>query len=343
MSVQRVDEAKDADVANQEVTYATAFQQAVREEMERDDRVFVLGTDLAERGGHFAQVKGLSAIFGRERIRDTPISEAAMVAAGVGAALYGMRPIVDLNFMEFSFGAMDEIVNQAAKMRYMFGRSVPLVIRGTSGVALSGAQHNNCIETWFAQTPGLAVAVPSTPFDVKGLLKSALRGEDPVIFMMHKRLSGVKGPVGDASTLVPFGSASVCRRGDRCTIVTYGANVRKALLAADELAGGGVETEVVDLRTLYPLDTATVLESVARTRRCVALDEGPLLYSVASELAALVQGELFDVLAAPVARLSGRRAPTPFSPPLIEANLPQTDDIVRAVESTLTARSRANS
>jgi acetoin:2,6-dichlorophenolindophenol oxidoreductase subunit beta len=318
-----------------DISFAAAFQQGVGEEMARDERVFVLGTDLFDRGGHFAQVKGLGPQFGRDRIRDTPISEAAMVAAGVGAAMYGMRPIVDLNFMEFSFGAMDEIVNQAAKQRYMFGRSVPVVIRGTSGVALSGAQHNNTLESWFAQTPGLAVAAPSTPWDAKGLIKTALRGEDPVIYLMHKRLSGIKGPVGGPDELVPFGQAVTRRPGRDCTIATYGGNVAKALGAAEDLAGEGVDVEVVDLRTLYPLDVEHVIESVARTRRLVAVDETPLLASIPSEIAASVEHALFGRLAAPVERLCAKRAPTPFSPPLIEANLPQRAGIVAAVRRTM--------
>lgn len=316
-------------------TYAAAFRDGVREEMLRDERVFVMGTDLVERGGHFAQVHGLGAELGTDRIRDTPITEAAMVAAGVGAAMYGMRPLVDLNFAEFAFGAMDEIVNQAAKMRYMFGRPVPLVVRGTSGVALSGAQHNNTIEMMFAQVPGLAVAVPSTPADAKGLIKTALRSEDPVIFLMHKRLSGVKGEVGGPDVLVPFGELAVAREGGDCTVVAYGANVMRAQRAAEALAREGVEVEVLDLRTLYPLDRAGVLAAVGRTGRAVVVDEAPELGSIASEIAALVQEELFDQLRAPVQRVCGARAPTPFSPPLIEANLPQPELIAAAVRRTL--------
>jgi len=318
-----------------QLTYAAAFREGVQEEMERDERVFVLGTDLVERGGHFAQVHGLGAVFGTDRIRDTPISEAAMVAAGVGAAMYGMRPLVDLNFMEFSFGAMDEIVNQAAKMRYMFGRPVPVVIRGTSGVALSGAQHNNTLEMMFAQIPGLAVAVPSTPADAKGLIKTALRSEDPVIFMMHKRLSGVKGPVPDGEHLLPFGELAVVREGGDCTVVAYGANVMRAQRAAQELAGEGVEVELLDLRTLWPLDAEAIVASVQKTGRAVVLDEAGAFGSIASEVAALLQERLFGRLQAPVQRVCGARAPVPFSPPLIEANLPQPPAIADAVRRTL--------
>jgi len=318
-----------------DLTYAGAFQEGVREEMERDERIFVLGTDLFERGGHFAQVKGLGPLFGHDRIRDTPISEAAMLAAGVGAALYGMRPLVDLNFIEFSFGAMDEIANQAAKIRYMFGRSVPLVIRGTSGVALSGAQHNNTIEMWFAHMPGLAIVAPSTPFDAKGLIKAALRSDDPVIFVMHKRLSGVKGPVGDADTLVPLGSAALRREGGDCTVVGYGANLGRTLKAATVLADEAIEIEVIDVRTIYPLDVGAILASVEKTGRLVVVDEAPMFGSFASEVAATVQERLFSRLRAPVQRVCGARAPAPFSPPLIEAHTPQPEAIATAVRNSL--------
>ena len=214
------------------VTVAQAFHQGMREEMARNDRIFVLGTDLLDRGGHFGQVAGLGKEFGAERVRDTPISEAAMVAAGVGAALNGMRPVVDLNFIDFSFGAMDEILNQAAKMRYMFGTPLPLVIRGTSGVALYAAQHNNSLESVFAHLPGLLVAIPSTPGDTKGLLKSALRGEDPVIFMMHKKLSGTPRGGRRGRGPRPVRQAAIRRPGSDVTIVTYSHMVFKAMEAA---------------------------------------------------------------------------------------------------------------
>lgn len=205
-----------------EVTYSQAFQQGMREEMDRNDHVFVVGTDIYDRGGHFAQLKGLGERFGHDRVRDAPISEAAMVAAGVGAALNGCHPVVDLNFMDFAYGAMDEIINQAAKIRYMWGAPVPLVIRATAGVAGGGAQHNNSLQAWFASTPGLTVVFPSRPYDVKGLIKSALRIDDPVVFMMHKRLSGVRGEVGGPDELVPIGAARTVRPGSAVTVVTHG-------------------------------------------------------------------------------------------------------------------------
>lgn len=318
-----------------EVSYSVAFQQGVREEMERDDSVFVVGTDLYERGGHFAQVKGLGPLFGAERIRDAPISECAMVAAGVGAALYGLRPLVDLNFVDFSFGAMDEIVNQAAKYRHMYGRPVPLVIRATAGAAAGGAQHNNTLESWFAHTPGLAVVAPSTAYDSKGLIKSALRSDDPVIFLMHKRLTGVRGVVGGPDDLVPIGQGAVRRVGTGCTLVGYAGSVGLCLDAAERLAGEGVDAEVIDLRSLYPLDLELVVDSVRKTGRAVVVDEANTTCSIGSELAATIQEAAFDYLDAPVARINGRRVPLPNAPGLMNAALPQVDDVVAAVRRSV--------
>jgi pyruvate/2-oxoglutarate/acetoin dehydrogenase E1 component len=318
------------------VTVAQAFAQGMHEEMARDDRVFVLGTDLLDRGGHFGQLAGLGKAFGEERVRDTPISEAAMIAAGVGAALNGMRPVVDLNFIDFAFGAMDEILNQAAKLRYMFGTPVPLVIRGTSGVALYAAQHNNSLEAMFAHMPGLLVAIPSTPADTKGLLKTALRGQDPVIFMMHKKLSGSRGEVGGADDLVPFGQAAIRRTGSDVTIVTYSQMVLKAMEAAKSLAEGGIEAEVIDLRTVMPLDFETVAESVRKTGRLVTVTEAPCFGSIASEVAARIQETVFDWLSAPVTRVGAKHAPIAHSPTLFEAVIPQAADIDRAVRALMT-------
>jgi pyruvate/2-oxoglutarate/acetoin dehydrogenase E1 component len=314
---------------NAAITYAQAFRDGLQEEMARDERIFMLGTDLFERGGHFAQVKGLGAEFGVERVRDTPISEAAMVAAGVGAAMNGMRPVVDLNFIDFSFGAMDEIVNQAAKIRYMQGIPIPLVIRGSSGVALYGAQHTNSLEAWFAHVPGLLVATPATPHDVKGLLKSALRGEDPVIFMMHKKLSALRGEVGD-DELVPFGRAIVRREGAGVTIVAYSVTVSLAMQAAEGLARSGVDAEVIDLRTVYPLDVDTVVTSVRKTGRLLVVSDAPRHGGIGAEVAAATQEAAFEYLDAPILRLGGKHAPIPHSPHLVEALIPQVADIESA-------------
>lgn len=317
------------------LTMAQAYAAGLREEMRRDERIFVLGTDLRDRGGHFGQMLGLGAEFGPDRVLDAPISEAAMVAAGVGAALNGMRPVVDLNFADFAFGAMDEIVNQAAKMRYMFGTPLPLVIRASSGVALYAAQHNNSLEGVFASFPGLLVAVPSDPADAKGLLKSALRGEDPVIFLMHKRLGSLRGEVGGPDDLVPFGRASVRREGSDLTLVTYSGMVRKALDAAEALAADGISAEVIDLRTVMPLDLESVTASVRRTGHAVVVTEAPRFASIASEVAAALGEAAFDWLDRPVLRVGARHVPIAHSPVLFEAVVPQAGDIERAARSLL--------
>lgn len=322
---------------SEELTYSQAYRAGVREEMERDPAIMILGTDLFERGGHFAQVHGLGPEFGEKRVRDTPISEAAMVAAGVGSALNGLRPIVELNFIDFAFGAMDEIANQAAKIRHMWGVPVPLVIRATSGVALSAAQHNNSLEAWFCHMPGLAVAMPSTPADAKGLIKTALRADDPVIFMMHKRLTGAKGPVGGPDELVPFGQAAVRRTGKDATLVSYSHMVETSLSAADALSKDGIDVEVIDLRTPFPLDLDTIETSVKKTGRLVVASEAPRLGGVGSEIAASIQESVFFYLDQPVIRVGAPHVPIPHSPPLIEALVPQPADIERAIRLSLEA------
>jgi acetoin:2,6-dichlorophenolindophenol oxidoreductase subunit beta len=320
------------------ITLSQAFREGLREEMDRDNSIVVMGTDLFIRGGHWGQVLGLGELFGRDRIRDTPISEAAMVAAGVGAALNGLRPIVDLNFADFVLGAMDEVVNQAAKIRYMWGADVPLVIRATNGVAFGGPQHNNSLESWFAHTPGLKVATPATPRDTKGLLKSALRGQDPVLFFMHKLLSGVRGEVGGPDELTPFGDAAIVRRGADVTIVGYAITVKKALEAAETLASEGIDAEVIDLRTVAPIDYTTVCASVRRTGRLVVAGEEPLSGSIISDVAATVGESEFMYLDAAVRRVGSAHVPIPHSPPLFEALIPQAGDIVDAVRDTFSSK-----
>jgi pyruvate/2-oxoglutarate/acetoin dehydrogenase E1 component len=317
------------------MTVGQAFQQGMREEMTRDETIFVLGTDLFIRGGHFAQVKGLGAEFGPERVIDAPISEAAIVAAGVGAAMNGMRPVVDLNFMDFAFGAMDEIANQAAKARYLWGKPVPLVIRASSGVALYASQHNNSLEAWFMHTPGLVVVMPSNPYDTKGILKSALRGEDPVVFFMHKRLTGSRGEVGGPDDLVPIGKARVVREGRSATLISAGIVVGKVLKAAEVLAQDGVDVEIIDLRTIFPLDMETVADSVRKTGRAIVVTEEPPYASVASEVAASIQEDVFAYLDAPVTRVTAAHAPIPHAPQLMEALIPQVDGIVKAVHASI--------
>jgi pyruvate dehydrogenase E1 component beta subunit len=306
----------------------------MREEMLRDDTIFVLGTDLFIRGGHFAQVKGIGPEFGPNRVINAPISECAMVAAGVGAALNGMRPVIDLNFIDFSFGAMDEICNQAAKARYLWSRPMPLVIRGSSGVAGYAAQHNNSLEAWFMHMPGLAVVMPSNPADTKGILKSALRGEDPVIFLMHKRLTGARGEIGGPDDLVPIGKAALTRPGRHVTVVTCGVLVQKVMKAAESLGAEGVDAEVIDLRTVFPFDIGLIADSVRKTGRAIVVTEEPPYASVASELAASIQDEAFDYLDAPVARVTAAHSPIPHAPGLVEALIPQTETIIEAVRSS---------
>ena len=320
---------------SEQVTVGQAFQQGMREEMTRDDTIFVIGTDLFIRGGHFAQVKGIGPEFGRERVIDAPISEAAMVAAGVGAAMNGMRPVVDLNFMDFAFGAMDEIVNQAAKARYLWGKSVPLVIRASSGVALYAAQHNNSLEAWFMHTPGLVVVMPSNAADTKGILKSALRGDDPVVFFMHKRLTGARGEVGGPEDLVPIGKANVTRPGRHVTLISAGIVVQKALKAAEALAADGIEAEVIDLRTIFPLDMDLIADSIRKTGRAVVVTEEPPYASVASEIAASIQESVFEYLDAPITRITAAHSPIPHAPRLMEALLPQVETVVDAVRHSV--------
>ena len=326
---------RERSVMSEVVTVGRAFQQGLREEMIRDESVFVLGTDLFIRGGHFAQVKGIGPEFGHERVIDAPISEAAMVAAGVGAAMNGMRPVIDLNFIDFAFGAMDEIANQAAKARYLWGKPVPLLIRASSGVALYAAQHNNSLEAWFMHTPGLVVVMPSNARDTKGILKSALRGDDPVIFFMHKRLTGARGEIGGPDELVPIGQAAVVRQGRKATLISSGIVVGKVLRAAEELASDGIDVEVIDLRTIFPLDTETIAASVRKTGRAIVVTEEPPYASVASEIAASLQESIFEYLDAPVARLTAAHAPIPHAPNLMEALLPQVEDIVTTVRRSL--------
>jgi acetoin:2,6-dichlorophenolindophenol oxidoreductase subunit beta len=316
---------------SERTTLSRAYRDGLAEEMERDSSIMVMGTDLYERGGHWAQVTDLGPRFGRHRVRNSPISEAAMVGAGVGAALNGLRPVVDLNFIDFAFGGMDEIVNQAAKARYWWGRPVPLVIRGTTGFAGGGAQHNNSIEAWFSHVPGLLVAYPSTPADAKGLIKSALRGDDPVIFLMHKMLTGLRGDVGGPDDLVPFGRAAIRRPGSDVTVASYGAAVGKAVRAAEQLADDGIDVEVVDLRTVMPLDLDTVEESVRRTRRLVVFTEAYRHGGVGGEIAAAIQESLYGHLDAPVLRVGAGFAPVPHSPVLLDALTPGVDDVMATI------------
>ena len=317
------------------VTYSEAWRSGLREEMNRDASIFVMGTDLQERGGHFSQVKGLAAEFGPDRIRDTPISESAMVAAGVGSAMYGARPIIDLNFMDFAYGAMDEIINQAAKIRYMFSADMPLIIRATAGIALFGPQHNNSFESLFAAIPGLSVAVPYRPYDVKGLLKTALRGSDPVIFIMHKKLTGAKGEIAGEDTFIPFGKARVVSEGTQVLLVTYGYSVEVATKAAEIAKNEGISVEIIDLRTLYPIDYDLVLNRAAEIGRVIVADEAPLFGSITAEIASTISEKVYKSLKAPVLRIGAKRVPIAANPQLVNASIPSVEEYVSTIKKIL--------
>ncbi|PSR21696.1 MAG: alpha-ketoacid dehydrogenase subunit beta [Sulfobacillus acidophilus] len=319
-----------------ELSFGRAFAKGLSEEMARDPNIVVLGTDILMRGGHFGQVAGLGEQFGPTRVIDTPISEAGLVSLGMGAALLGLRPIVDLNFQDFMLGAMDELINQVAKWSYMSdGRlRVPLVIRASDGAAHgAGPQHSQSLEGWIASTPGLRVVVPSTPADVTGLLKTVLRQDDPVLFFMHKMLSAIKGEVPDEDVVIPLGQAAVRRAGDDVTIIAYGIMTSYALQAADSLAIEGISADVIDLRTLSPLDVQTVVTSVKRTSRAVVVHQAPTFGGFGGELTSIIQEQAFDYLDAPVVRVGARHTPVPVASILQEAVIPNVSDIVQAVKS----------
>jgi len=318
-----------------EISFQEALSEALREEMRRDPRVFVMGEEIGLLGGAFRVTRGLRDEFGEERVRDTPISEAAIVGSALGAAVCGMRPVAEIMYIDFLTVAMDQVVNQVAKMRYMSGGafSVPLVIRTTVGAGTSSAaQHSQNLQALFLQVPGILVAVPSTPRDAKGMLKSAIRSDDPVLFVEHQRLYRQKGPVPEEEYTTPLGIAEVKRAGRDVTVVATLAMVPLALEAAGQLAREGIECEVVDPRTLVPLDRRTILESVRRTGRLVTVSEGPRTGGEGAEIAAMVCEEAFASLKAGVRRVAALDTPIPFAPCLERAVLPGVDDIVRAVK-----------
>ncbi len=311
-------------------TYVEAIRQGLWEEMTRDEDVFVLGEDVGVYGGAFKVTAGFLDQFGEERVMDTPLCESAIVGAAIGAALMGMRPVAEMQFADFISCAFDQITNFAAKCRYRWGAGVPLVIRGPSGGGIHGGPfHSQNPEMYFVHTPGLKVVAPSTAYDAKGLIKSAIRDEDPVLFFEHKYLyRRIKEELPSNEYLVPIGQADIKRTGGDISVITYGAMVHNALEAAGVLAEDGVELEVVDLRTLVPLDKATVLESVKKTGKVILLHEDTRTGGFAGELAAVIAEEVFEYLDGPVMRITAPDTPVPYSPPLEEFFLPKTSDVV---------------
>ncbi len=319
------------------ISCSEALAEALAEEMARDEAVFMIGEDLRAHEGIFGQFKGLPAEY-PERVIDTPISETSIIGAGLGAALTGMRPVVDMHFADFLTTAMDEIVNQTAKMHYMFGgqAGIPLVIWAPDGGGLSAAAHHSqCLEAWFVHTPGLKVVAPSHPSDVKGLIKSAIRDDDPVMFFQHKKLFARKGPVPPEEYLIPLGKGDIKRTGRDITIITYSRMTYLALEAAERLAAQGIEAEVIDLRTLKPLDFELISESVQKTFHALIIHEACLTGGFGGEIAARIGEELFDYLDAPVARIGAKDVPAPFSPVMEGFVLPGAEDIVRGVKRVL--------
>ena len=320
-----------------QITYRDAITRALREALQ-DERVFLMGEDVGEYGGAYAVTRGLLAEFGPERIRETPIAESVIVGAGTGAAMVGLRPIVELMTINFSLLAMDQIVNHTAKLRYMSGGQLtsPLVIRTvTGGGASVGATHSQSLEGWFAHVPGLRVAVPATPYDALGLFRYSMQQEDPVIFVEHALLYGTRGEVPDENYVIPFGKADVKRTGSDVTIVGYARMAVVAMRAAEELESRGISAEVVDLRTLAPLDSDTVVESVRKTGRAVVVEETWYTGGFGATVVDLIQANAFDSLDAPVTRVAGDEAPMPYSRPLELASIPDHNRVIQAVEQML--------
>ena len=318
-----------------EIEYREAIKEACIEEMDRDPKVFLIGEDIGVYGGAFRAYKGLLEKYGPERVINTPISEQAIVGAAIGAALTGYRPVAEIMFIDFTTLAMDQIVNQAAKINFMTGDAlhVPMVLRtqGGSGTGIA-AQHSQSLESWFYHIPGLKVVMPATPYDVKGLLKTAIRDNDPVIFIEHKTLYLNKGPVPEEEYTIPFGVADIKREGSDVTIFAYSAMLLKALAAAEELAKQGISCEVIDPRTLVPLDKDTLIKSVKKTNRLVVVSEAVERGSVASDIVAIVNDMAFDYLDAPIKRVCGLNTAIPYNSTLEKACIPTKESIINAVK-----------
>lgn len=321
-----------------ELTYRDALRSTLMEEMDRDRRVVLIGEDIGVYQGTFRVTADLLKRYGPARVIDTPISELGFVGAAIGMAMLGLRPVVEVMTWNFSLLAMDQIFNNAAKLRYFSGGqvNVPMVIRGPNGAgAQLSAQHSQSLEATYAHFPGLSVVTPATPAEAKGLLRTAIRNEDPVIFLENAALYGMKGEVPDSDLALPFGKASVARSGRDVTVVAYSRMVFAALTAADQLAAEGVETEVINLRSLRPLDTATMVESVSRTHRAVVVQEQWKPFGAAAEIAMRIYEEAFDQLDAPIERVTGADVPMPYARTLEMRAVPHEQDIAKAVKKTL--------
>jgi len=320
------------------ITMREAISQALWEEMERDERVFILGEEVGVWGGTYAVTKGFYDHFGERRVRDTPIAEATIIGTAIGAALNGLRPVAELMTINFAFAAMDHIVNQAAKLRYMFGGqfTLPLVIRAPGGGGRQlAATHSQTPDAIFAHFPGLKVVAPGTPEDAKGMLKAAIRSDDPVLFIEHATLYQVRGEVPDGDYTIPLDKAKVQKPGSDVTIVTYSKMLEVSLKAAQELAKEGIEVEIVDLRCLRPLDMEPVLESFKKTNRAVIVEEGWRSYGVGAEVAARIYEEAFDYVDAPIRRVAQKEVPLPYNRALEQMALPQVQDVVAAVKEVV--------
>ena len=318
-----------------EIQFREAVCEAMSEEMRRDSSIYLMGEEVAEYNGAYKASKGMLDEFGEKRVIDTPISELGFAGIGVGSAMNGLRPIIEFMTFNFSLVAIDQIISNAAKMRQMSGGQfpVPIVFRGpTASAGQLGATHSQAFESWYANCPGLKVVVPSNPYDAKGLLKSAIRDNDPVIFMESEQMYGDKGEVPEGEYLIPMGVAEVKRKGSDVSIVSFGKIIKEAYKAADELAKQGIEAEVIDLRTVRPIDYDTIIESVKKTNRLVVLEESWPLGSIATEIAFKIQKDAFDFLDAPVKRVTCLDTPMAYAPTLVEAFLPNKDKLIEAVK-----------
>lgn len=320
------------------IQFREALREALSEEMRRDPNVFLMGEEVAEYNGAYKVSQGMLDEFGAKRVIDTPIAELGFAGIGVGAAMNGLRPVIEFMTFNFSLVAIDQVINSAAKMLSMSGGQykIPMVFRGPTGSAGQlGAQHSQAFENWYANTPGLKVVVPSNPYDAKGLLKAAIRDDDPVIFMESEQMYGDKGEVPDGEYLLPIGVADIKRKGQHVTLVSFGKIIKTCYAAAEELAKEGIEAEIIDLRTVRPIDYKTVIESVKKTNRLIIVEEAWPLASISSEITYMVQKEAFDYLDAPIRRVTTADVPLAYAPTLVEEFLPNPAKIIAVVKEVM--------